>query len=133
MNPEIPETNVALEQLNRRQRKTYDQGIRKLYREAHDLRQQLNERDRLLEQRVREISALNRLFRNVLSPHLVADEAQPVTAEGTPGLALTGEHRCPECTAGYHEEVIGTPPSYQRVFQNGHYAERDPLSGTQSA
>ncbi|MBI4180778.1 MAG: hypothetical protein HY528_02500 [Chloroflexi bacterium] len=64
MSPEIPR---SWESLGEEQLKIYAKEIAELYRQEQQLRQVLEEKNRELEQRVRELTGLNNLFQQHLS------------------------------------------------------------------
>ena len=79
---DVPPERTSLEQV-----RLYALDLKRLYQEERRIREELEETNRKLEQRLRELQALNRLFQEHLAQRLVVVEAYREVLEGVERLA----------------------------------------------
>ena len=88
---ELQPTGKEMEQLSQKQLLIYAQEVQHLYQRERDLRQHMARKQEVLEQRVRELQALNALFRRHLEERNRSRAAYAELVEGMQRLAMDAQ------------------------------------------
>lgn len=101
------EATQTFEQFNRDQLEIYARELNQHFREERALRQKLEERNKQLEQRVQEITALNALFRQNLEQRSQVEEGYHSILEKIKRLAEEVNALVEEAKDSDHRELGG--------------------------